>query len=99
MGFGSKLVTQKIVSTLTARPKKVYQLLLQDAFNFNIALVLILRQCVPNFALEYYVPNNKTFNILSGSTGSGLAWHTQGRMLAARLLQQVVRFVSRIYTV
>ena len=28
-----------------------------------------------------------------------LAWHTQGRVFKPRLLQQVLRFVDRIYTV
>ena len=36
---------------------------------------------------------------LSGLTGSALAWHSQGRLFAPRLLQQVLRFVPRIYTV
>ena len=36
---------------------------------------------------------------LSDRTGSALAWHTQGRVLGPRLLQQVLRFVSRTYTV
>ena len=35
----------------------------------------------------------------SGRTGSASAWHTQGRGFAPRLLQQVLRFVARIYTV
>ena len=36
---------------------------------------------------------------LSGRTGSALVCHTQGRVFAPRLLQQVLRFVARIYTV
>ena len=35
---------------------------------------------------------------LSGRTGSALAWHTQGRVLAPRMLQQVLWFVAHIYT-
>ena len=36
---------------------------------------------------------------LSGRTGSELTWHTHGRVLKLRELQQVLRFVARIYTV
>ena len=36
---------------------------------------------------------------LSGRTGSALGWHTRGRVLEHRLLQQVLQFVERIYTV
>ena len=35
---------------------------------------------------------------LSGRTGSALAWHTQRSVFAPRLLQKVLRFVARIYT-
>ena len=36
---------------------------------------------------------------LSGRTGSALAWCTRGRVCKPRLLQQVLRFVARVYTV
>ena len=36
---------------------------------------------------------------LRGRTGSALAWHTNRRVFAPRLLQQVLRFVTPIYTV
>ena len=46
--------------------------------------------------------NNMTISqdyTLSGRTGSALARHTQGRVFAPRLLQQVLQFLARIYTV
>ena len=36
---------------------------------------------------------------LSGLTGSVLVWHTHGRVFKPQLLQQVLRFVCRVYTV
>ena len=42
---------------------------------------------------------NYSYYTLSGRTDSALAWHTQGRVFAPRLPQQVLRFVARIYTV
>ena len=36
---------------------------------------------------------------LSGSTGKALVWHTRGLVFEPRLLQQVLRFVGRVYTV
>ena len=38
-------------------------------------------------------------NTLSGRTGSTWVWHTCGRVFEPRLLQQVLRFVGRVYTV
>ena len=46
--------------------------------------------------------NNTTISqdyTLSGLTGSALARQTPGRLFAPLLLQQVLRFVARIYTV
>ena len=38
------------------------------------------------------------FHTLSGRTGSALVWHTRGRVLESRLVQHLLRFVSRVST-
>ena len=42
---------------------------------------------------------NDHYHTLSRRTGSALAWHTRGHVFKPRFLQQVLRFVTRIYTV
>ena len=36
------------------------------------------------------------FSTLRGRTGSSLVWHSEGRMIAADSVQQVLRFAARI---
>ena len=44
-------------------------------------------------------PEDLVNHTLSGRTGCTTAWHFEGRAFASHWLEQVLRFVSHIYTV
>ena len=50
------------------------------------------------FVSERINVNGTCVYTLSGRTGSALVSHTRGRVFERRLLQQVLRFVGRVYT-
>ena len=61
-----------------------------------ILLLIIILFFISYYFNNYFVPIIYT---LSGRTGCALVWHTRGRVFEPRLLQQVLRFVSPVYTV